>query len=125
MVANGAAGGNSLGDLADPEKFTERLEITGRDPALLKAQLRTMLLIRRVEEKIGDGVTEGKIVCPCHLGTYDIYDSAKVRFGPPPDPLDQLKMLIEDDLIKVEFTRYKYGNGTVGGQIEDNPYGTA
>jgi pyruvate dehydrogenase E1 component alpha subunit len=27
-----------------------------------------MLVIRRVEEKIGDGVTEGKIVCPCHLG---------------------------------------------------------
>jgi Rieske Fe-S protein len=65
------------------------------------------------------------IVCPCHLGTYDIYNSAKVRFGPPPEPLDQLKMMIEDDLIKIEFTRYKYANGTVGGQIEDNPFSTA
>src|SRR2546422_354701 len=26
------------------------------------------------------------IVCPCHLGTYNIYNSAKVMFGPPPQP---------------------------------------
>ena len=64
------------------------------------------------------------LVCPCHLGTYDIYNSAKVIFGPPPEPLDQLKMFIEEDLIKVEFTRYKYANGVTGGQVEDNPFFT-
>lgn len=57
-----------LGDLADPGKFTQRLDIAGCDPVLLKSQLRMMLVIRRVEEKIGDEVTTGKIVCPCHLG---------------------------------------------------------
>ena len=57
-----------LGDLADPGKFTQRLDIAGCDANLLMSQLRMMLLIRRVEEKIGDGVTAGKIVCPCHLG---------------------------------------------------------
>ena len=57
-----------LGDLADPEKLTERLDIRGCDVEALKMQLRGMLTIRRVEEQIGDGVTAGKIVCPCHLG---------------------------------------------------------
>lgn len=65
------------------------------------------------------------LVCPCHLGTYDIYNSAKVIFGPPPDPLDQLQMFIEDDLIKITFTKYKYGTGRVGAQVEDNPFSTA
>lgn len=61
-------GAFDLGALADPDKFTEKLDITGCDAEVLKAQLQTMLLIRRVEEQIGDGVTEGKIICPCHLG---------------------------------------------------------
>lgn len=60
--------GGSLGDLADPAKFTGKLDISGCDTALLKAQLRMMLLIRRAEERIGDGVSEGSIVGPCHLG---------------------------------------------------------
>ncbi len=63
-----AAGQFALGALADPGKFTESLDISGRDPQVLRSQLRMMLLIRRVEERIGDGVVEGKIVCPCHLG---------------------------------------------------------
>jgi Rieske Fe-S protein len=51
------------------------------------------------------------IVCPCHLGTYNIYDSAKVLFGPPPAPLDQLKMTIDpaEGQIKITFKRYAYG----------------
>ena len=58
------------------------------------------------------------IVCPCHLGTYDIYNSAKVMFGPPPNPLDQLKMLISPDgQIQVKFTKYKYGKNITGGQV--------
>jgi pyruvate dehydrogenase E1 component alpha subunit len=59
---------SSLGALADPDSFTGMLDIGSREPEVLRAQLRMMLLIRRVEEKIGDGVTAGKIVCPCHLG---------------------------------------------------------
>ena len=57
-----------LGGLADPLKFTDKLNIAECDPIVLKAQLRMMLLIRRVEEKLGDMVTSGKIACPCHLG---------------------------------------------------------
>jgi pyruvate dehydrogenase E1 component alpha subunit len=35
---------------------------------LLLAQLRAMLLIRRVEEVIGDGVADHQVICPAHLG---------------------------------------------------------
>lgn len=58
------------------------------------------------------------IVCPCHLGTYDVYNSAKVMFGPPPQPLDQLRLLIADDgQVQVRFSKYKYGRSITGGQI--------
>lgn len=58
------------------------------------------------------------IVCPCHLGTYDIYNSAKVMFGPPPNPLDQLKMQVKaDGQIQIKFTKYKYGKNITGGQV--------
>jgi Rieske Fe-S protein len=58
------------------------------------------------------------IVCPCHLGTYDVYNSAKVMFGPPPSPLDQLKMLVADDgHVQIKFTKYKYGKNITGGQV--------
>jgi Rieske Fe-S protein len=58
------------------------------------------------------------IVCPCHLGTYDIYNSAKVMFGPPPQPLDQLKLQITaTGQIQIKFTKYKYGKNITGGQV--------
>jgi pyruvate dehydrogenase E1 component alpha subunit len=57
-----------LGKLADAESFTEPLDVSGCEQETLKRQLRTMLTIRFAEEKIGDMVSEGKVVCPCHLG---------------------------------------------------------
>lgn len=57
-----------LGELADPGAYTAALDIAGRPPEILVAQLRAMLLIRRVEEKVGDMVTAGRIPTPCHLG---------------------------------------------------------
>lgn len=59
---------NILGDLALPEKYTDPLNIDNCDISTLLSHLRTMLLIRRVEEIIGDGVEKGEIVCPAHLG---------------------------------------------------------
>jgi len=56
-----------LGELADGSKFHDSLNISGLDSELLKDQLRKMILIRKAEEKIADKITEGKIVCPCHL----------------------------------------------------------
>lgn len=37
----------------------------------------------------GDGLPDGRILCPCHQGQYDIHDLAKnVPGTPPPAPLD-------------------------------------
>jgi len=58
----------SLGTLADPGQFTDPLNISGEDREQLLQYLKQMLVIRRVEEKIGDMVLAGKIVGPCHLG---------------------------------------------------------
>lgn len=58
----------TLGDLAHPSACTGPLDIGTADPARLLAHLRTMLLIRRVEEVIGDGVAARQVICPTHLG---------------------------------------------------------
>lgn len=57
-----------LGELADPFSCTGSLDISGCDPLRLTAQLRAMLLIRRAEEVIGDGVARREVICPAHLG---------------------------------------------------------
>lgn len=59
---------SSLGNLADPEKFRQPIEIEGEDGDLLIEQLRTMLLIRMAEEKLGDMVEAKTVRCPAHLG---------------------------------------------------------
>ncbi len=58
----------SLGPLAEAGQFHEPLDITGCDLALLRKQLRDMLVIRYAEEQIGYMVTAGKVRCPAHLG---------------------------------------------------------
>jgi TPP-dependent pyruvate/acetoin dehydrogenase alpha subunit len=64
MTANARA---SLGDLADPCAHTGPLDIAGCDLAALGRHLRTMLLIRRCEEIIGDAVSKRQVICPAHL----------------------------------------------------------
>jgi len=56
-----------LGPLADPEKFWEPLDLTGESASYLRKSLRTMILIRCAEEKIGEKFGESVIKCPCHL----------------------------------------------------------
>lgn len=57
-----------LGSLADPSAYTDALDIEGCDVGRLIAQMRMMLLIRRTEESIGDGVARRQVICPAHLG---------------------------------------------------------
>jgi pyruvate dehydrogenase E1 component alpha subunit len=57
----------SLGALADADSFHEPLAIDGDDIEALLAGLQRMILIRVVEEKIGDMVSQGVVKCPCHL----------------------------------------------------------
>lgn len=57
-----------LGDLADPTKYQEPIDIQGRDPFLLRSQLRDMVLIRSVEEHLAAMRRDGIIGGPVHLG---------------------------------------------------------
>jgi TPP-dependent pyruvate/acetoin dehydrogenase alpha subunit len=59
---------NHLGDLSDPSKYHEPLEIRGRGTELLRDQLRTMILIRMVEEHLALMRKGGHIGGPVHLG---------------------------------------------------------
>lgn len=56
----------SLGTLADAGELHGDLELSG-DMARLVDALERMVLVRLVEERIGDRVEDGTIKCPCHL----------------------------------------------------------
>ena len=59
---------NSLGDLVNPDKHQEPVNISNFDSKALLDDLKQMYVIRRVEEIIGDNIVTGVIKCPCHLG---------------------------------------------------------
>src|SRR5690242_18429204 len=58
---------SSLGNLADAERYHEPLAIDARDAQELLKGLQRMILIRVVEEKIGDMVGQCVVKCPWHL----------------------------------------------------------
>ncbi|QDT90357.1 QcrA and Rieske domain-containing protein [Gimesia algae] len=41
-------------------------------------------------------------MCPCHGGVY--YEDGTVAAGPPPEPLDRLKVRVRDGLVEIETT---------------------
>ena len=57
----------TLGALADSRHFHAPLALDESDVADAAMALRTMLRIRRAEERIADNVATGVIRCPCHL----------------------------------------------------------
>jgi len=59
---------SSLGLLSDPQLFHEPIDISGEDAGQLLRYLKTMMVIRKAEEKIGDMVVSGVVVGPAHLG---------------------------------------------------------
>jgi pyruvate dehydrogenase E1 component alpha subunit len=59
---------SELGELADPAKRTGPLELNGFESAVLEKFLLDMLVIRQVEEVVGDLVERGLARAPCHLG---------------------------------------------------------
>ncbi len=56
----------ALGSLGEASAFHDDISLSGDADKLLHA-LRTMILIRAAEERIGDMVECGNIKCPCHL----------------------------------------------------------
>ncbi|MFT4683527.1 MAG: TPP-dependent pyruvate/acetoin dehydrogenase alpha subunit [Patiriisocius sp.] len=59
---------NLLGDLINPEKYHEPINISGFNQNDLIDDLKQMYVIRRAEEIIADNIVNGTIKCPCHLG---------------------------------------------------------
>ena len=57
-----------LGDLVDPTKYHEPIEISSEDPEFLRRQLRKMLCIRLVEQQLARARKGGIIGGPVHLG---------------------------------------------------------
>ncbi|MBA2707628.1 MAG: thiamine pyrophosphate-dependent dehydrogenase E1 component subunit alpha [Gemmatimonadaceae bacterium] len=57
----------SLGHLADADRYHEPISIDPQDTEAFLSGLHRMILIRVVEEKIGDMVSQGVVKCPCHL----------------------------------------------------------
>lgn len=57
-----------LGDLGDPSKYHDPLDIRDRDPSVLLSYLRVMVTIRMVEEHLASMRREGHIGGPVHLG---------------------------------------------------------
>ena len=47
-------------------------------------------------------------VCPCHRGQFDIKTGA-VLAGPPPRPLDELKVQVRDAAVYVEYRDFRLG----------------
>ncbi len=56
-----------LGLLGDAREFQQMLRIQGCDADVLRAQYRSMLLIRRAEERIGRAVQDRQVRGPAHL----------------------------------------------------------
>jgi len=59
---------SELQSLADPSRHTEALDLRNASATQLQGYLKSMLVIRFVEEAIGDMVASREAVCPCHLG---------------------------------------------------------
>lgn len=59
---------SDLGDLANPARFHDALDIAGEDTRELRRQLETMLTIRMAEQHLARKRQEGVIGGPVHLG---------------------------------------------------------
>ena len=57
-----------IDELSNPENYTGSFDITHHSSSNLLEELRKMVLIRYVEEIIGNAIVSGDIKCPCHLG---------------------------------------------------------
>jgi TPP-dependent pyruvate/acetoin dehydrogenase alpha subunit len=58
----------SFGDLADPARYQQAIDVTGQDVATMLTQLQMMLRIRLAERCLAEGRRNGLIGGPVHLG---------------------------------------------------------
>jgi Rieske Fe-S protein len=72
----------------------------------------------------GDGLPDGRILCPCHQGQYDIHDLAKnVPGTPPPAPLNVIRFNVGNFAADVARKIPAASNAIIGAElIEQNKY---
>ncbi len=58
--------------------------------------------------------TKKIFACPCHHGEFDV-KTGRVLAGPPPRPLDELKVEVRDDAVWVNYKDFRLG---ISDQIE-------
>lgn len=72
----------------------------------------------------GDGLPDGRILCPCHQGQYDIYDLAlNVPGTPPPAPLNVIRFNVTNYGGDAERAIPAAPNAIFGGEllVQDKP----
>ena len=76
------------------------------------------------EDYDGDGINDGRILCPCHQGQYDIHDLCKNQPGtPPPAPLDVIRFNVGNISADVPNKVPAASNAIVGAElIPQNKY---
>lgn len=57
-----------LNKLTDPKKFQEPLIIEGIEKDILYRMIKSMIIIRKTEQKLAEGRRDGFIGGPVHLG---------------------------------------------------------
>jgi Rieske Fe-S protein len=72
----------------------------------------------------GDGLPDGRILCPCHQGQYDIHDLARnVPGTPPPAPLNVIRFNVGDYAGDVDRAIPAAAGAIIGAElIEQNKY---
>jgi len=66
----------------------------------------------------GDGLPDGRILCPCHQGQYDIHDLAKNQPGtPPPAPLDVIRFNVGNFAEDVPNKIPAASNAIIGAEL--------
>jgi Rieske Fe-S protein len=75
------------------------------------------------EDYDGDGINDGRILCPCHQGQYDIYNLARNQPAtPPPAPLNVIRINI-DNFSDPDGKIQSAGNALIGlATVEQNKY---
>jgi TPP-dependent pyruvate/acetoin dehydrogenase alpha subunit len=57
----------SLGNLSQPDRYSNPISLTGLQKSMAVDWLKSLILIRAAEEKIGEEFGKAVIKCPCHL----------------------------------------------------------
>src|SRR6266508_1742791 len=99
FVTIGSADGLSDNELAAYEVGPRRIAVARVDGTLAAFED----TCTHAACSLAEGELEGKtVVCPCHMGTFDI-NTGEVLDGPPPEPVQVYPVRLVDGNLQVEI----------------------